>query len=187
MRRPCGTSPTPMRAIRCGGMWVISVSLNRMRPRCAGVSPMMERTSVVLPTPLRPMTATTSPRSTRQRHPLQDVARAVIGVDILDLQHGVIPLPDRFRSLAGWHGWLASSPSAISRPWCITAMRSASSKATSMSCSIIRMVMSRGSCCTIATTRLVSAGERPAVGSSSSSSLGAPASASTSSSWRCSP
>ncbi len=39
---------------------------------------------VLLPTPLRPSKPTTSPAPTVQRHAVQDMALAVIGVHVLD-------------------------------------------------------------------------------------------------------
>src|SRR3989475_29078 len=66
-------------------------------------------------------------------------------------------------------------------------MRSVRAKATSMSCSITSRVMAGSSFVRSAVIAWDSAGESPAVGSSSSRSLGEPASASAISSWRCSP
>ena len=50
--------------ILCVGTWVISTPLKTTRPARAGVNPTMERHRVVLPTPFRPTTAATVPRST---------------------------------------------------------------------------------------------------------------------------
>ena len=61
---------------------VISTSLKTTRPARAGVNPTIDRHSVVLPTPLRPSTATTVPAFDGQRHALQHVAVAVVGVEI---------------------------------------------------------------------------------------------------------
>ena len=60
-RRPCGTSDTPARAIRWAGQRATSLPPSSTRPWRAGVKPMMLRMSVVLPTPLRPKTATSPP------------------------------------------------------------------------------------------------------------------------------
>ena len=49
---------------------------------------MMLSIVVVLPAPLRPTRQTTSWAPTLQRHPVQDVGRAAVGVDRLDLEHG---------------------------------------------------------------------------------------------------
>jgi hypothetical protein len=43
--------------------------LNRTEPERAGVSPMIERIVVVLPMPLRPISATTSPSATSSSTP----------------------------------------------------------------------------------------------------------------------
>ena len=51
-----------------------------------GVSPMMLRTVVVLPAPLRPSRHTTSPASTVEREVEQDVAVAVVRVDVAELE-----------------------------------------------------------------------------------------------------
>ena len=47
---------------------------------------MIERSVVVFPAPLRPISVTTSPSCKRERHPLQDVRFTVVRVDILDRQ-----------------------------------------------------------------------------------------------------
>ena len=60
MRRPSGTSPMPMRAMRFGARPARSRPSSRMRPRRAGSSPMIVRTVVLLPMPLRPISETTS-------------------------------------------------------------------------------------------------------------------------------
>src|SRR2546422_807082 len=62
---------------------------------------------------------------------------------------------------------LSLLPSARTRPWKSTATRSTRSRATSMSCSIKRIVVSRENRRIISVTDAVSAGDRPAVGSSS--------------------
>ena len=55
--------------MRCGGNPVMSVPSNTMRPEEGGVSPMMARMVVVLPTPLRPSRQTHSPRATVSEMP----------------------------------------------------------------------------------------------------------------------
>ena len=69
MRRPCGTSPTPRRAIACEGSFSIGSPAKRMWPERGGVKPITERISVVLPTPLRPSSAVTRPLSARSETP----------------------------------------------------------------------------------------------------------------------
>ena len=44
---------------------------------------------VLLPTPLRPSRPTTSPRADVERHAVQDVALAVVGVQVLDRDEGI--------------------------------------------------------------------------------------------------
>ena len=69
MRRPCGTRPTPRRAIAYDGSRSIDSPAKRIVPRRGGVKPMIERISVVLPTPLRPSTAVTAPAGARSVTP----------------------------------------------------------------------------------------------------------------------
>src|SRR6266446_6047849 len=60
-RRPCGTRPTPRRAISCAARPVTSKPFSTTAPRRTGIRPPMARMSVVLPTPLRPSTVATCP------------------------------------------------------------------------------------------------------------------------------
>ena len=94
--RPCGTSARPRRARSCGCSAVMSAPSQRMRPARIGCSPTMARIRLVLPTPLRPSTQVTVPRSAVTLTPAQDVARAVIEVDVLGGEHGV-SVRDRLR------------------------------------------------------------------------------------------
>ena len=59
---------------------------NVIVPELAGVSPEIERSVVDLPAPLEPISVTTSPSSTVQRDSLQRLDRAVVGVDVRDLE-----------------------------------------------------------------------------------------------------
>ena len=52
--------------MRYGGQRVMVSPRNRTAPRRGGVKPMMERMSVVFPTPFRPRMASTSPSPTRR-------------------------------------------------------------------------------------------------------------------------
>ena len=61
MRRSSGTQPIPSRAISWVARAVMSPPSNRMIPRRAGVRPRIDRRVVVLPAPLGPSNATTSP------------------------------------------------------------------------------------------------------------------------------
>ena len=74
--------------MRCAGMRVISVSLNRILPRLAGVSPMIERDQGRLADAVAAQQGDDLPRLQLERHALQDVAVAVVGMDVLDAQHG---------------------------------------------------------------------------------------------------
>ena len=51
---------------------------------------------VLLPTPLRPSSATTSPRADLERDAVQDVALAVIAVDVVDLEQRLAGLCRRW-------------------------------------------------------------------------------------------
>src|SRR5438034_2248505 len=64
MRRSSGTKPMPARATRYDSQPVMSTPLKATRPACGGVSPMIERMVVDLPTPLRPRRQTHSPAPT---------------------------------------------------------------------------------------------------------------------------
>ena len=70
----------------------MSLPLNRIEP-CGGTSPMIALTVVERPTPLRPSRLTTSPASILHIDALQDVALAVIGVQIADLEHHAASSP----------------------------------------------------------------------------------------------
>ena len=74
-----------------------------MLPSRGGVRPMIERMVVVLPAPLRPSSATSSPSRTCMRDAVQDVAFAVIGVDVFRDEHRVMRrLRDRPTARADW-------------------------------------------------------------------------------------
>src|SRR5437899_13070277 len=64
MRRSSGTKPMPARATRYDSQPVMSTPLKATRPAWGGVSPMIERMVVDLPTPLRPSRQTHSPAPT---------------------------------------------------------------------------------------------------------------------------
>src|SRR5687767_11427416 len=82
---------------------------------------------------------------------------------------------------------VSGAPLAMTRPYTITLMRSASAKTASMSCSTRTMVCWRRSVRSSRTMRCDSSMPMPATGSSSSSSRGREARAMAISSWRCSP
>src|SRR5947209_9087866 len=64
MRRSSGTKPMPARATRYDSQPVMSTPLKATRPAWGGVSPMIARMVVDLPTPLRPSRQTPSPAPT---------------------------------------------------------------------------------------------------------------------------
>src|SRR5260221_3400436 len=69
MPRPSGTRAMPWRATRCGLAPVIGAPWMRTSPARGGVKPSSERSSVVLPMPLRPMSPTVSPGRTAKSTP----------------------------------------------------------------------------------------------------------------------
>ena len=84
--RPSGASAIPRPTISCAGSRVMSSPSNTTCPELAGVRPEIERSVVDLPAPLEPIRVTTSPSLDVERDPLQRLDRAVMGVDLLDLQ-----------------------------------------------------------------------------------------------------
>ena len=60
---------------------------NLISPRLARIQPAMVLSSVVLPTPLRPNTPTTSPAPHGEVDALHDVAGAVMSVQVRDREH----------------------------------------------------------------------------------------------------
>jgi len=67
--RPSGTSAMPSRAMRSGASRSMRRPRKLIAPCCARVSPMIERTVVVLPMPLRPSSVTICPASTARSMP----------------------------------------------------------------------------------------------------------------------
>jgi hypothetical protein len=67
-RRPSGTSPIPSRATRCDGNRPTSCPAKEICPS-EGIIRMAQRTVVVLPIPLRPISATASPSPTLRLTP----------------------------------------------------------------------------------------------------------------------
>ena len=59
--RPSGTSASPSRAMRSAGQPVMSWPAKRMRPALGCSQPHRQRSSVLLPMPLRPSSVATSP------------------------------------------------------------------------------------------------------------------------------
>ena len=73
MRRSSGTKPRPRRAISNGFSREISWPQKRHVTLALGDQPMMDFMVVDLPAPLRPISATTSPRPNLERHVIEDV------------------------------------------------------------------------------------------------------------------
>src|SRR6266508_5211135 len=65
MPRSSGTSPSPRRARRWAGSPVIAAPSSVIVPAVGRCRPIRQRSSVVLPAPLRPTSVTTSPCATR--------------------------------------------------------------------------------------------------------------------------
>ena len=63
-RRPSGTCAMPILTMRCGDVPSMRSPQNEISPDAARLSPEIVLSSVVLPAPLAPMSATTSPSST---------------------------------------------------------------------------------------------------------------------------
>ena len=70
------------------GSRVMSAPSKTMRPARGGVSPRIERISVVLPEPLEPSRQVMLPGLDRERDALQHVGLVVGRGDALDLEHG---------------------------------------------------------------------------------------------------
>ena len=94
-------------------------------PRAPGTRPEIVRSSVVLPAPLAPISVTISPASARSDDALQRVDRAVVDVEVLDLEQHVTrpprgrrrpPRRGRPRSPSGRRGSRPGVPSAILTP-----------------------------------------------------------------------
>src|SRR5579875_3430329 len=66
---PLGDEPDALRAISWAGRAVMSWPSSTTRPRRGGVRPAMDRITVVLPTPFRPMRTAIVPRSTSRETP----------------------------------------------------------------------------------------------------------------------
>src|SRR5262249_11940020 len=67
--RSCGTHPSPSRLRRCAGSASTRAPWRKISPPCSVVKPHNVSISVVLPTPLRPITTTISPRATAKSTP----------------------------------------------------------------------------------------------------------------------
>ena len=77
-RRPCGTMLIPARATSWAASVRTSEPRKRIEPAVAtgGRRPQIDRSSVVLPIPLRPRSASTSPSPTLSEMPLSTRAEA---------------------------------------------------------------------------------------------------------------
>ena len=107
----------------------------------------MTRSSVVLPAPLGPMTATASPALTSRADVEERLEAAVAGADTrLNCAaglHSARRCPDRPRSPWGRAPPRPACPSAITSPWSSTTQRSTTRISTPMMCSTQTMVMPR--------------------------------------------
>src|SRR5207245_6867944 len=68
-RLPCGTKPTPLRAMRSGARPAIGSPNRRIAPLRGGRKPMIELMQVVLPAPFLPSSARTLPAPTSNEMP----------------------------------------------------------------------------------------------------------------------
>ena len=85
MPRSSGQYAMPRCAIRLEASATISLPSNAIEPSRRGTMPMIERSVVVLPAPLRPSSVTTSPAGDVEADAVEDVRLAVPGVQ---LPHG---------------------------------------------------------------------------------------------------
>ena len=165
-----------------------------MEPAIAGVSPMIERTVVVLPMPLRPISVTISPGAMASDMPNSTWLQAVAGLDVVDLeQRGVsharrlllaeIGLAhlgigaDRLRRAGGDDAAVDQHGDAVGeREHRLHVVLDQQDGQLAL-----ELAQQSRPCARI------SSGPMPAIGSSSSSMRGVVASAMAISSWRCSP
>ena len=166
---------------------------NVIAPPRAGVRPRIERTVVVLPMPLRPSSVATSPARISSDDAEQHLARAVGGLEA--------SRPRAVRSFTAT--WLFAQVRALHLRVRRGSRRAGRSRSRARSraprcgrrAGTPRPCRARSSSTVIrafrpsisAIMRSDSSGPMPAIGSSSSSSFGRVASASPTSSWRCSP
>ena len=66
------------------------LALEQHLPWLGLTRPMMVLSVVLLPTPLRPSRPDHLARADHERHAVQDVALAVVGVQVLDLDEGLL-------------------------------------------------------------------------------------------------
>ena len=92
--RSCGTKPSPAMLRRCGASVEMSLPCRLILPPCRLVWPMMVASSVVLPTPLRPMTRKRFAFRQPQIDVLDHHRLAVAGGDAVEFERG------RFRVLS---------------------------------------------------------------------------------------
>ena len=88
IRRPSGQCEMPSATIRSVDAWSMSAPSNVIVPGDGRSSPEIVRSVVVLPAPFEPISATSSPSPTLQRHALQRADVAVLDVDVVELKHG---------------------------------------------------------------------------------------------------
>ena len=100
MPRSSGQKAMPVRAIASEDMPTSSRPSKRTEPRRCSTMPMIDFSVVVLPTPLRPRSVTTSPGCTSKRDAVQNVRLAIPGFEPVHCQHGA-RLGWRFSIMAG--------------------------------------------------------------------------------------
>ena len=141
-------SRCPVRGTWCGAQ-AAEIECRRIPsiPALRGASPMMARSVVVLPTPLRPSSAADFAGLHLEVHALQDMQLADMNMDIVEAKHGRPPRHsprprdgrDRLRARARRPAISFGLPDASIAPCAITVMSSAMSNTTSMSCSMMTM------------------------------------------------
>ena len=87
MRRSSGTKPRPRRAISNGLSCEISSPRKRRFRRAGAISPISALIVVDLPAPLRPISATTSPRPTWNDGSNRICAAPYQALEAFDLEH----------------------------------------------------------------------------------------------------
>ncbi len=81
----------PLRARSTVESLVMSLPSNMIEPELTGRWPTMARNRLVLPTPLRPSTQVTLPDLGLERNAAQRLRRAVVEIDVADVEHYLFP------------------------------------------------------------------------------------------------
>src|SRR6058998_1096433 len=128
----------PRRAARWGASPVMSASLYMTLPARGGTRPRMLLRTVVLPAPLRPRREDFAALDV-ERHPLQHVDEAVVGVNALQAEDHR-RTPRYARCTSRFSRTSSGVPSAISSPKAITEIRSEIDITIRILCSMRRIV-----------------------------------------------